>query len=480
MFKRLTFILIAFMMLVCVQPAAAFDDYVDGATTIEEILDYTLNNHVDKPELDVLVNGAIEGMLEALDDPYTQYMTPDSLQEFSDSLNGDYVGIGIRMEQYEGYVRVVEVFKNSPAEKAGLKHGDVIVAVDGEDIKDIPLGFVGFKIKGPEGTAVKLKICRNGEYFDATLTRAEVNAPTVTSKVMFNNIGYINIDSFGENTAGDFAAALQELKAKKVKGLILDLRDNPGGYLMAAVRMADHFLPVGKKVVSVVDRYNEKQVYRSFTPVEVKGLPVVILVNEGSASAAEILTGALQDHGVATVVGSQTYGKGTVQTVFNLSNGGALKLTMARYQLPGGEFIDGTGIMPDKQVLSPGLALHVARQIIQPTDQQEIIFTIDKNEAQLNGEKIYIVGKPYNKDGVYYVPLRFTMEALGCTVNLDEQRNGIQATKGDTGFFIPLDSGKTIHPVELSEGISYISVTDLKKLGINCTVKDNTVTVIED
>ncbi|MTI79633.1 MAG: PDZ domain-containing protein [Firmicutes bacterium] len=480
MLRKFSLVLVLMLALVWVQPAAAYDDYLDGVTTIEEILDYTLRNHVDKPELDVLVDGAIEGMLERLEDPHTEYMSPESLKDFSDSLNGDYVGIGIRMELHEGYPMVVEVFEYSPAEQAELKPGDLIVAVDGEDIKDIPLSFAAVKIQGPEDTKVSLTIMRNDKEFDVTLTRAAVTAPTVTHEVMSDNIGYIDINSFGQDTSNHFKAALKELQQQKVSGLILDLRDDPGGYVMAAVRIADNFLPVGKKVVSIVDKDKETQVYRSFGEASIADLPMVILVNGDTASAAEILAGALQDHGEAKVIGGQTYGKGTVQTVLTLSNGGALKLTMAKYQLPGGRFIDGIGLIPDKQVLSPGLQLFTAKNIIQPANQQKIIYTLSKNKAVVNGENIEMMAKPYLGNGQHYVPIRFTMEALGYTVNFDSQRNGIQLTRDNEGFFIPTNGSETSQPVEISEGVSYLSIQDLDVMGINYTVKDNVVTIIQD
>ncbi|MBO8138281.1 MAG: PDZ domain-containing protein [Desulfotomaculum sp.] len=480
MFKRFSLVLVLLMTLFCVQPAAAYEDYIDGVTTIEEILDYTLHNHVDKPELDELVNGAIDGMLKTLDDPYTEYLTPEALEDFTDSLNGNYVGIGIRMEEQDGYPVILEVFVNSPAQAGGLKPGDIITAVEGEDIGEMPLALVAAKIQGPEGSKVTLTIKRQEKTFDVTLTRKAVTAPTVMQKVVFDDIGYINVDSFGRDTAVDFTAAIDKLKSQNVKGLIIDLRNNPGGYLTAAVRMTGHFLPLGTKVVSVVDRDGERQVYRSIGSADAAEIPVVVLVNANTASAAEILAGALQDHKAAVLVGDQTYGKGTVQTVFNLSNGGALKLTMARYQLPSGRFIDGIGLTPDRQVLSPGLQLHAARQILKPADQLKIIFTLAKNEAVLNGEKVDMMGTPYSKNGVYYLPLRFVMESLGYVVNFDSERNGVQMTKGDEGVFIPAGGSKTVHPIEIREGLSYISLEDINTLGINCRVENDIITVTKD
>lgn len=468
--------LLTALLLISAQPAMAFDDYVDGVTTLEEILDYTLQHHVDQPTLDQLVNGAIEGMLMTLEDPYTEYLTPESLRNFSDSLNGDYVGIGIRMLAVDGYAKVVEVFENSPAAKAGLQPGDVIIATEGEAIQGESLGKVSEKILGPEGTQVTITLRRGEQEFDVTLTRAAVQISTVHTEVLDGNLGYIEVSSFGEDTATEFASALEQLKTADVSGLVIDLRDNHGGYLMAAQRMASQFVPLGKKVVGIVDRQQQEKLFPSFGLTKAPKVPVVILVNYDSASAAEIFAGSLQDYHLAKLVGVQTYGKGTVQSVINLESGGALKVTTAKYTLPGGRIIDGIGLVPDVQVVCPSLQRFAAQQILQPTEQITIAYQEGEDLATINGEEFVVFGTPYHKAGISYVPLRFTMEALGYHVGWDEERNGIYLKQGSKELFISAVGG-TIHPVEIEDGVAYISTADLVQLGIQSKVEKKTVII---
>ncbi len=458
------------------QPAFAYENYVDGAITIEEVLDLTLQNHVDKPELDTLVDGAVQGIVQSLNDPYSEYMTAESLKEFSDSLNGDYVGVGISIQMAGDYPLIEEVFKNSPAERAGLKAGDLIVAVDGESTYQVPLSMISLQIRGEEGSAVLLTIQRNDQKFDVKLTRSNVDLPTVEAEVKFGNIGYVDINSFGTDTAFEFSDALKNLQSQNVKGLILDLRNDPGGYLVAAVRMAGEFLPSGKKVVAMVDRSGQQRVYRSFGSGSAADLPVVILVDSNTASAAEILSGALQDYEAATLVGSQTYGKGTVQTVFDLTNGGALKLTIAKYQLPGGRFIDGVGITPDKQVLTPGVELYAARKLLQPNAKTVVQYTLGQNIVEVNGDKLPILSSVYQKNNTCYIPLRVTMEIFGYEVNWDIERNGIKLTDGLEQKFI----SSADDSLEVIDGLSYISVDNLAKLGFNCEVKEQVVRISQN
>ena len=473
MFKKLTVNASLCLAMFFTQPAFAYENYVDGAITIEEVLDLTLQNHVDKPELDTLVDGAVQGIVQSLNDPYSEYMTEESLKEFSDALNGDYVGIGISIQMKGDYPLIEEVFKNSPAELADLKAGDLIVAVNGESTYQIPLSMISLQIRGKEGSTVQLTIQRDDQKFDVELTRSNVDLPTVEAEVKFGNIGYVDVNSFGVDTAFEFSDALKKLQSENVEGIILDLRDDPGGYLMAAVRMAGEFLPSGKKVVAMVDRSGEQRVYKTFGSGSAAGLPVVVLVDSNTASAAEILSGALQDYQAATLVGSQTYGKGTVQTVFDLTNGGALKLTIAKYQLPGGRFIDGVGITPDKQVLTPGAELYAARKLLQPNAETVIQYTLGKNTVNVNGDELPILSSAYQKNNMYYLPLRTTMEIFGYEVNWDIERDGIKLTDGSEQKII----SSADDTLELVDGSSYISVDNLTKLGFNCQVKEGVVRV---
>lgn len=471
--KYVVLITLCFSLLFAL-PAFADDNFVDAAITIEEVLDLTLQNHVAQPDLDTLVNGAIEGIFNILNDPHSEYLNKESLEEFSNSLEGDYVGIGVSIQMQGDYPVIVEIFKNSPAERAGLKVGDLIVAVDGKSTYQESLSVVSMQIRGQKGTAVTLTVKRGEREFSSKLTRSVVDIPTVEAELLHNDIGYIDINSFGSNTALEFSAALKSLRSQGASAFILDLRDEPGGYLMAAVRMAGEFLPSGTKVVALVDRNGEEEFYRTFGTGWAAEMPVVILVNSNTASAAEILSGALKDYGVATLVGSQTYGKGTVQAIYNLSNGGALKLTVAKYKLPKGEFIDGVGIDPDRPVLTPGAELYAAQKLLKPTVKYTLQYTVGKNSVNVNGQELPLMSSSVlQKNNTYYLPLRATMEIFGYEVNWDVKGNGIIINNGKQQKFI--SSSESI----MIDGLSYISVEDLTKLGFKCSVQPQVITVSE-
>jgi carboxyl-terminal processing protease len=458
----------------------AFDNYLDGIITLEEVLDYTMQYHVSEPNVDQLIDGAIEGMLDTLNDPYTEYLSEKSLQEFTNSLNGEqYVGIGVRMQLQDDYPQIVEVFAGSPAQQAGLLAGDLIIAVDGNGLYQQPLETASNKILGTAGTKVTITVRRGEKQFEVPLTRVAVQTTTVSDVKVSNGIGYIDVNSFGENTPQEFAKALQQVKEQKAKGLIIDLRNNHGGYVAAAVQMASQFLPVGTKVVNIVEKSGEEIVYRSFGNDAVVDMPVVILMNEDSASASEIFAGALQDHGVAKLLGTQSYGKGKVQSVIQLDSGGALKITTGTYQLPGGRFIDGVGITPDKQVKSPGLQLLMAQNLIKPVDQIRIKLTLNKNIAIVNGKEVTVQDAPYVKDDVCYLPMRFIMEASGYKVNWSQERNGIIMCNNLNQLFVSA-KGDTVHPVEMTNGASYISAADLSNMGITIKIEGQSIIITED
>ena len=479
--------LVMVMIFFLTWPAMAFGSFNNAgfterhSTSLKEISNYILEYHISKPQADDLVDGAIDGMLDTLNDPYAEHITPESWQEFADFLDSKYVGIGIKMEAFNDYIQVVVVFANSPAKQALIKEGDLIIAVDGKSIKQLSLDIIAEKIRGVEGSTVVLTIRRDNQTFKIPLVRAPINTPTVYSEVVFENIGYIDIISFNERTANEFLDAWQNLQKqnRELKGLILDLRNDPGGHLIAAVDIVDYFLPLNKKIISFIENCGEETIYFSNHVKLINNLSIVVLVDENTASAAEIVAGALQDHGVATLVGNQTYGKGTVQTILNLSDGGALKLTVAEYRLPDGRLIQNTGLIPDRQVLSPGLKMHVAKSILKPAEYQRIRFTIGKNIANINGAEIKMRGGAYYEDGSYYIPLRFTMEALGYMVNWDQKSSRIELTKEQENYhmFIPIAANAT--DIVVSEGITYISIPGFIDTGLpyNIRIKPNLIIV---
>lgn len=300
-----------------------------------------------------LINGAIDGMVKATGDPYTNYFTQEQTQQFEDDLNGTISGIGAEVGIKDDRVVIVAPLDESPAKKAGLKAQDLILKIDDTDTKGLDLTSAVLKIRGQEGTKVKLVIQRGTETLNFEITREKVQIKSVKSEVKANNIGYIEINQFNSNTGSQLRAAEDELISKNVKGIIIDLRNNPGGYLDQAIEVGSEFIKSGTIVTEKKDKDNsKKEDYQAtgkgkFTD---PNIPIVVLVNGGSASAAEIVSGALQDHKRATLIGEKTFGKGSVQSVENVGGGATLHVTIAHWYTPNGRGINKQGLTPDIEV----------------------------------------------------------------------------------------------------------------------------------
>jgi len=316
-----------------------------------------MTKYVDELDGHELIEGALHGMADAVGDPYTYYMDPQEYEEFDLPLSGEYVGVGMTVEQVGDYVTVVLPFPDSPAERAGLRPRDRIVGVDGKDVVGVPLDIVARLIRGEEGTPVVLTVLRGeGEAevrFDVTLIRERIVIQSAKGKMLYpdEGLGYIQITDFSRKTPGQFDTALAELRAQGLKGLVLDLRNNGGGYLDECVTIARRFIAEGT-ILYRVGRDGEPR------PVEAAGgegigVPVVVLINEWTASAAEILAGAIRDNGVGVLVGVTSFGKGTVQTPFDMGGGSVLRLTTERWLRPNKEQIADEGIEPDTVVSLP-------------------------------------------------------------------------------------------------------------------------------
>jgi carboxyl-terminal processing protease len=308
--------------------------------------------YVDQPvDNTKLMEGAINGMMQSLGDPHSTYMNPQEYTDATSALAGSYAGIGAYVDTSGTLLTITKPIDGSPALKAGLQAGDQIVAVDGTDVTSLNPETVRQKVLGPEGTVVTLTIQRPGDAqtFDVKITRATIVVPSVTSKMLANNIAYIQISTFGDTTANDLRQQLGDLMKQNPKGLILDLRDNGGGYLDTAISVASEFIPSG---LIVSEKYGDGTITpHNATPGGLatnSSLPMIVLVNAYSASASEIVAGALQDTGRAKLLGVTTYGKGSVQNWVPLSdNQGAVRVTIARWLTPKGRTIDKTGLTPD-------------------------------------------------------------------------------------------------------------------------------------
>lgn len=299
-----------------------------------------------------LVDGAIKGMVNSLNDPYSAYLEPETFFHLQEQIKGSFGGLGILVGVKEQYLTVVRAYQGTPAAREGIKAGDVIVKINDLDAKGIELDTAINLMRGPVGSKVSLTVNRQGNpaQLQFELTREEINIPTVEGQVLpGTSIGHIIISQFTERTAEEIKKVLNTLQADQIKGIILDLRDNPGGELHSAVDVAKNFIPKGP-IVYIDYRVGREQVFQS--EGENIQLPLVVLTNEGSASAAEILAGAVKDTGAGVLVGTKTFGKGVVQTVFRLDDRAGLKLTTARYLTPSKHDIHEKGIQPDIEVPS--------------------------------------------------------------------------------------------------------------------------------
>lgn len=305
-------------------------------------------------EEEKLKEGAIKGYIEGLDDPYTEYISKEEMKDYLEDTMGNFVGIGIYMVKNteSNKVQILAPIKNSPAEKAGILPGDLIVSVDGVNYTGDDMSVVSNKIKGEEGTTVELEILRGTESKTFELKRESIKVNPVEGKVLQNQIGYIEFSSFDEGTATDFKGKYEELQKQGIKSLIIDLRNNGGGIVDEALEIADYMTDKGSVLLYEVDK-NDKEEIKKSEKDPIINLPIVILTNENTASSSEILAGALKDLGKAKICGTNTYGKGVIQQVLTLADGSGLKITSEKYLTPNKTEINKIGIEPDEKVELP-------------------------------------------------------------------------------------------------------------------------------
>ena len=315
-----------------------------------DVLELVRSNYVDDVSDDTLVEGAINGMLTALD-PHSNYLNAKNFNDMKVQTRGEFGGLGIEVSMENGVVKVVSPIDDTPAAHAGLKPGDLITHIDGQPVQGLTLPEAVEKMRGPINSDINLTIRREGrEPFDVKLTRANIKIQSVRSHIESNNVAYIRVTSFNEQTDVGLNNAMKNLKQQsnnKLIGVVLDLRNNPGGLLDQAVAVSDAFLDKGEIVSTRGRRADDAQRYNARPGDIASGLPVAVLINGGSASASEIVAGALQDHHRAILIGTKSFGKGSVQTIIPLAGHGAMRLTTARYYTPSGRSIQARGIDPD-------------------------------------------------------------------------------------------------------------------------------------
>jgi carboxyl-terminal processing protease len=329
-----------------------------------EVLSIVQNQYVDEVPPKELIYSAIKGTLRGLD-PHSSFLDPDSYREMQVETSGSFGGLGIEITLKDDILTVVSPIEGTPAHRAGLVTGDRIVKIDGLATKDMQLPDAVKRMRGKPGTKVNVSIVREGwtEPRDFEITREQIRVHSVRTQDLGSGIAYIKLRQFQEQTPGDLAAALERFSKSGMKALLLDLRNNPGGLLTAAVEVTEEFIDDGKLVVYTEGRVrNQNMRFSAHAKKSYPTLPVVVLVNQGSASASEIVAGALQDWGRAIVVGNQTFGKGSVQTIIPLSDGSGLRLTTAKYFTPKGRSIHGTGITPD-------IVVEVPKETTPPKDR---------------------------------------------------------------------------------------------------------------
>ena len=296
-----------------------------------------------------LYDGMLKGLIGSLGEPHSVYLDADEFKSMKMQTSGTYAGVGMVLGHDDKGLYAVSVMEDQPAFKAGIKPGDHIIAIDGQSTSDITVEDASSRIRGEAGTVVALDIERNGETLHFDITRESIVLPTVKSKMLTSTVGYIRISQFAENTADDFGTQFKELQSQGMKELILDLRDNPGGLLSTTEKISNYIMPPGT-LVTVQNRAGKKDVYKSNGP-EV-AMPLVVLVNKGSASASEIIAGAIQDRKLGTILGTNTYGKGTVQTIYPSLDNEGVKVTIAKYHTPNDRVIDGIGIKPGDHIIA--------------------------------------------------------------------------------------------------------------------------------
>ena len=321
-----------------------------------EVLEKIQDEYVDEIDQAEVMDSAINGILQSLD-PYSAYMNPEIFNEMQTETSGEFGGLGIEVSMEGGVVKVIAPIDETPASRAGVKAGDFIVRIDGEQVQGKTLMEAVNLMRGPVGSPIEITIIRKGlkkaKVFK--ITREIIEIKSVRARLIENEIGYLRLRAFNENSSSQLKKEISNLRKKpKIKGFILDLRNNPGGLLTQAVKISDYFLDDGEIVSTKGRRKRENRKFFAKKGDQINGLPLIVLINNGSASASEIVAGALQDQKRAILLGEKTYGKGSVQSIIPLKNRGAIRLTISKYYLPSGKSISDIGVVPDIKVEEKG------------------------------------------------------------------------------------------------------------------------------
>lgn len=417
-------------------------------TELDETIDLLEAYHLSGVTEEELIQAAIEGILYSLNDPYTDYYSEDELEAFTDSLNNVYYGTGILLDELNGEIYVNLVMENTSAEQMGILEGDVILTVNDITVEEIQLLDLEKAEIGADGASVKLSVRRGVDILTFSLMYAEVQVPLVTTRWFGEGVGYLRLHTFSDEAAIEFIVELDKLNEKGLQSLIIDLRYNGGGLLSSTEMIARQFLD--NDVLMYTKDKNGKEV-----KVEVDGvlplmIPTVVLVNEGTASASEVLAGALQDHNLALIVGNQTFGKGVIQQVIPLqSSGGVLKLTVEEYFTPNKHKVHGVGITPDIEITGNQEQLFKALYAAGVT---KLRIGVEPTKVTVNGEIFHTQVDIHKKDGATYLPVRFLAAAMNADLSWDPTTKSVILVKGLKKMTYPLSS------LTVKNNLSYIDV----------------------
>lgn len=454
-----------------------------NADTLVEVYNLLVQSHYSRPDADRILQGAIQGMLDVVGDPYSSYMTPAEYADFMNAIQQRYAGIGVTLDASEGRLLITEVFPQGPAFPAGILGGDEIMAVDGVPVEPGTVSSFPEKIRGAAGTPVTLLIKRGNLEITLTLTRAEIQLPLTSQSDLGNGVSYLRVLSFGATTAQESIAAIEAAEKQGAKGLVIDLRGNGGGSVLAALQMADALLEKGTLLI-VHDEQGNPEAFTA--DAQASTLPVVVLIDGYSASASEILAGALQKNGRARLVGSQSFGKGTMQSPFELPNGGVLKLSVDRWELADGTSPDSVGLTPDVPIQTPELVIHAATALLNPS-QATMTYSLTAGSVTVGGQAVAGAPRVVEREGKLYLPLRFTLEAMGQAVGWDQATSAVTFTMAGQPLQLDLQGGtlrsagrEMGQPGDLfvADGRTYLSVSLLDSLtGIAAAATEAEVTV---
>ena len=348
----------AFLFFICTSKSFSKNNLYEKIDLFGEVLENIKKEYVDDVDQAEVMDSAINGVLQSLD-PYSAYMSPELFKEMQTDTRGEFGGLGIEIGMESGVVKVISPIDDTPAAKAGIKAGDYIVKIGKEQVQGKSLLEAVKLMRGPVGTSINLTIRRKNvkKPIEFSITRKIIEVQSVSSRVIGDqeNLGYIRLKSFNENSDKQFLKSVKKFEKKpKIKGYVLDLRNNPGGLLTQAINITDFFLEDGEIVSTKGRRISETRKFFARRGDEIKGKPIVVLINNGSASASEIFAGALKDHKRAIILGENSYGKGSVQSIIPLTNGGGMRLTISKYYLPSGKSISEVGVTPDILVEAEG------------------------------------------------------------------------------------------------------------------------------